>query len=217
MRKPPNTRPCTLRCCGWQVKVFSSEVSSMSSVRGSAGRRRTGEQGTDCFEPNSCQVHRPAAAAARVAQCGTGFTRFSKQQGVQPRRQPAAHLLAPAGLPCTWQPPADLSPSSPPQRLLQPGMGCHSQHSRWGGDTHLRAPLAPCVLQNSSVMQHACTPTCLRMHLTPLTMVQGVASICCPGCPPELVGTLPLTEQIPVLRAQRSSRKSTCQSQLAVL
>ena len=87
-----------------------------------------------------------------MAQCGTGFTRISKQQAGQACRQPTAHLLAPAGLPCTWQPPAALSPSSPPQRLLQPGMGCHSQHSRWGGDPHHRAPLAPCVLQNSCVM-----------------------------------------------------------------
>jgi hypothetical protein len=29
-------RPCMLRCCGWQVKVFSSEVSSISSTWGSA-------------------------------------------------------------------------------------------------------------------------------------------------------------------------------------
>jgi hypothetical protein len=32
MRKPPKMRPCMLRCCGWQVKVFSSEVSSIKST-----------------------------------------------------------------------------------------------------------------------------------------------------------------------------------------
>ncbi len=92
MRKPPNTRPCTLRCCGWHVKVFSSEVSSMSSCWGSAGLgRQVGRQArietgiceaawsdAACLQdgpmsaPPNCNAHRSAAAGCAGAQVCKG-------------------------------------------------------------------------------------------------------------------------------------------------
>ena len=45
MRKPPKTRPCMLRCCGWHVNVLARRVSRMWALRvwgsGTPGAART--------------------------------------------------------------------------------------------------------------------------------------------------------------------------------
>ena len=64
MRKPPKTRPCMLRCCGWQVKVFCSFVLCMSTASpcASAGRSSMALASASCASAHSacrlpCSAH----------------------------------------------------------------------------------------------------------------------------------------------------------------
>lgn len=71
MRKPPKTRPCRLRCCGWQMKVLLAAVSRMStqSPAASAGRSAMARASASMLCAHLCRgcSLAPGQASAQIA------------------------------------------------------------------------------------------------------------------------------------------------------
>lgn len=75
IRKPPKTRPCMLRCCGWHVSVLLSRVLSISSASPAASPVCAGGGENPSRTPHACPGRLQRGTAWRLGRRSRGSLR----------------------------------------------------------------------------------------------------------------------------------------------